>query len=360
MQASAGTMTTPRAIMSVRRVSSMRTPGAPGANAKAAAVVHTQKASLSGGVAELRGTAGAAAAAAARMTTLAVVRDSDGGDAPSYSQRREGGHEGGRGGRGGGFAGSRGSGGRGGGGRGGGGFRGRGGRGRGGDGGAVGEMGRGGRIQGDLTAATHPKDILAIVDADGDAFDAIHTATAIHRLATHAPRRTGASDEVVYDKRFRALMELVNQNLKGMNAQGLANVAWACARLEHNPGVDVLNDIAVGLERELAAAAGNTNNNNDNRGGGGNRRNAREVRPQAVSNTIWAFGQLRYKPDDATLASLCRSAIPTLRQFRAQEITNTLLGVAHMEHDPGRAFADAAFDSVRVNLQSFQGKGCTS
>ena len=40
-----------------------------------------------------------------------------------------------------------------------------------------------------------------------------------------------------------------------MNAQGLANVAWAHARLEHHPGAKVLDDIAAGLERELRESA---------------------------------------------------------------------------------------------------------
>lgn len=132
-------------------------------------------------------------------------------------------------------------------------------------------------------------------------------------------------------------------------------MAWACARLEFNPGVEVLRTIAGGLERELAlAAASGAAGGGGGRGGGGKR--AREVRPQAVSNTLWAFGQLRYKPDDATLASLCASVAPTLRQFRAQELTNALLGVAHMEHDPGRAWMDAAFQAATHNLQSFQGQ----
>ena len=163
-----------------------------------------------------------------------------------------------------------------------------------------------GRIQGDLTSATHPQDILAIVGADGEAFDAIHTATAIHRLATHGSRTTRDKEDVTRNPQFKALMLLVDKNLTKMNSQGLANVAGACARLEHNPGVDLFRNIAAGLEKELlevakaAAAAGNNNGRGELRAAPGGRR-PREVRPQAVSNTLWAFGQLRYKPEDATL-----------------------------------------------------------
>jgi hypothetical protein len=92
----------------------------------------------------------------------------------------------------------------------------------------------------------------------GDSFDAIHTATAIHRLATHGKwgsTRGEPPDELLRDPRFAQLMSLVEANLARMNSQGLANVAWACARLNHDPGEDVLAAIAGGIERELAAAA---------------------------------------------------------------------------------------------------------
>jgi hypothetical protein len=129
-----------------------------------------------------------------------------------------------------------------------------------------------------------------------------------------------------------------------MNSQGLANVAWACARLEHHPGEEVLREIAEGLEAELRGGVA---------GGGGNRR---QTRPQAVSNTLWAFGQLRYKPDDDTLSSLCSNAAPLLKKFRAQELSNAMLGLAHVEHDPGAAFFDQAMRAASDEMRSFEGQ----
>ena len=215
------------------------------------------------------------------------------------------------------------------------------------------DFGKGGRIQGDLTSATRIDEILSVVEADADDFDPIHAATAVHRLATHGGRDQRSRERVTSDSRFTLLMGLVKANLVKMNSQGLANVAWACAKLEHNPGVDVLDAIAKGIERELAAARGAAPHGGAGRGKG---RHTREVRPQAVSNTLWAFGQLRYRPDDVTVASLCNSAAPMLRKFRAQELTNTLLGIAHLEFDPGHPFFVTAFDAARENLRSFQGQ----
>jgi hypothetical protein len=222
------------------------------------------------------------------------------------------------------------------------------GRGRGGGrGGGRGESGAdfsaGRAIQSDLTAASDPRAILEIVANHADDFDAIHAATAMHRLATHA-RSQRDRESATRDKRFAILFDAVTRRLRKMNSQGLANVAWACARLEHHPGEDVLREIAEGLEAELRGGVA---------GGGGNRR---QTRPQAVSNTLWAFGQLRYKPDDDTLSSLCSNAAPLLKKFRAQELSNAMLGLAHVEHDPGAAFFDQAMRAASDEMRSFEGQ----
>ena len=211
-----------------------------------------------------------------------------------------------------------------------------------------GDFGRGGAIQSELTSLTNHRDILTVVSEDGDEFDAIHAATAIHRIATHA-RSERDRAAAVADARFPALCAIVERRLGGMNAQGLANVAWAHARLEHHPGAKVLDDIAAGLERELRESAAS-------RGGASRGGRRGEVRPQAISNTLWAFGQLRHKPDDATLSALCDGAARILDGFRAQELSNTLLGVAYLEHDPGAAFWDATMRTTMENLRSFEGQ----
>ena len=218
---------------------------------------------------------------------------------------------------------------------------------RGGRGGGRGESGAdfsaGRAIQADLTAASDPRAILEIVANHADDFDAIHAATAMHRLATHA-RSQRDRESATRDKRFAILFDAVTRRLRKMNSQGLANVAWACARLEHHPGEEVLREIAEGLEAELRGGVA---------GGGGNRR---QTRPQAVSNTLWAFGQLRYKPDDDTLSSLCSNAAPLLKKFRAQELSNAMLGLAHVEHDPGAAFFDQAMRAASDEMRSFEGQ----
>ena len=184
---------------------------------------------------------------------------------------------------------------------------------------------------------------MEIVANHADDFDAIHAATAMHRLATHA-RSQRDRESATRDKRFAILFDAVTRRLRKMNSQGLANVAWACARLEHHPGEEVLREIAEGLEAELRGGVA---------GGGGNRR---QTRQQAVSNTLWAFGQLRYKPDDDTLSSLCSNAAPLLKKFRAQELSNAMLGFAHVEHDPGAAFFDQAMRAASDEMRSFEGQ----
>lgn len=220
--------------------------------------------------------------------------------------------------------------------------RGRGGRGdrvRGGRGGGAG-FGNGRAIQSDLTSTTDPRAILDIVEKHSNDFDAIHAATAMHRLATHA-RGQRDRESTVNDKRFTQLMATVEKRLPKMNSQGLANVAWACARLEHYPGDQMLTEIAEGIDNEL-------------RGGVG--AGKRETKSQAVSNTVWAFGQLRFSPDGEILHSLCVSVTPLLKNFRAQELANTMLGFAHLGFDPGPSFFDQAMRSVNEQLSNFEGQ----
>ena len=221
--------------------------------------------------------------------------------------------------------------------------------------------GRGGAIQSALTSSGDASEILALVAERASAFDAIHAATAIHRVATHVAkdRRGGVEDPKTRAKEealmnsdaFRTLQTLVLANLPKMNAQGLANVAWAFAKMERDPGADALAAIAAGLAAELGKNA-------KPRANDGGRRSSREhhggVRPQAVSNTLWAFGQLDYSPAPETLHALCEGATPLLRAFRAQELSNTFLGLARIEHDPGNAFCGAAFASASANLRSFE------
>lgn len=242
-------------------------------------------------------------------------------------------------------------------GRGRGGKGGRGGGGGGGSGGSSVDASTSARIQGELTGARDPRDILAIVDADGDAFDPIHTATAIHRIATHT-KGDATRESVTSSPSFAALMDLVRANLAGMNSQGLANVAWACARLDHSPGADLLDDITAGLERELTAS---TNSNSSPAKDPatkprGRVAKAREVKPQAVSNMVWALGTLRHRPSDDALASIFHAVGPRLASFRAQELTNVVLGAAHMEYAPGEAFNASVYDAVRANHRSFEGQ----
>ena len=54
---------------------------------------------------------------------------------------------------------------------------------------------------------------------------------------------------------------------------------------------------------------------------------------------VWA---VEVPSDGDTLSSLCANAAPLLKKFRAQELANAMLGLAHVEHDPGAAFFDAA------------------
>lgn len=73
-----------------------------------------------------------------------------------------------------------------------------------------------------------------------------------------------------------------------------ANIAWSYATLSHNPGEELLEAIAVEAEKKLA-----------------------EFSPQNISNLLYAFAKLDYKPS-AFLEQASQAAVPILTNFTPQ------------------------------------------
>ena len=71
---------------------------------------------------------------------------------------------------------------------------------------------------------------------------------------------------------------------------------------------------------------------------------------------VWALGTLRHRPGDDVLNAIFAAVSPKLRDYRAQELTNVVLGAAHMEYTPDETFIASVFDAVRENVRSFEGQ----
>ena len=80
-------------------------------------------------------------------------------------------------------------------------------------------------MQKELAAARDARSVLTLVRADGDAFDAINTATALHRIALSRTPQTPAVLKSDADGWLR-LCDLLAHHSGAQDAQGVSNLLW--------------------------------------------------------------------------------------------------------------------------------------
>jgi len=135
-----------------------------------------------------------------------------------------------------------------------------------------------------------------------------------------AGHRSSATEEML-----RALTEMATaRGLGGMTTQGLANVAWALAKL------DVAAPALFSEIREQAV------------------RRAPEFNPQELANLCWAFSVMR-EQSDVLLHSIQGAAVPQLRRFRPKELSALIWAFAHARHTDPALFGLLA-DEVHARL----------
>ena len=225
-------------------------------------------------------------------------------------------------------------------------------------------------IQTKLTQSNSLDELFEVVREFVDQFDAINASTALHRIASKGTRefekklrkfdknngeswmstaRAGRRmshdgvnrhpyEQIIRNSDFDNLMQVVEDNLGNMDVFGLANVAWSLATLkvfEKNDwgnveggkderGTEMLDTIASNFAKCVTIQ------------GGAN------VRPQAFSNLIWAYGNVKYKisDDDGVLSriySQCETSwVENADAWKPQEMANLLVGVAHGDNATDR------------------------
>ena len=88
------------------------------------------------------------------------------------------------------------------------------------------------RLQKELAAARDARSVLTLVRADGDAFDAINTATALHRIALNRTSQTPAALTADADGWLR-LCDLLTLHCGAQDAQGVSNQLWGAPPRAH-------------------------------------------------------------------------------------------------------------------------------
>jgi hypothetical protein len=113
------------------------------------------------------------------------------------------------------------------------------------------------------------------------------------------------------DKSWAALETAAGRVAREMNPQEVANTMWAYAKSEKTPDDKTW--------AALESAAGWV---------------AREMNPQAVANVMWAFSKLERMPDDKTWAALETAAGRMAREMNPQNVANTMWALSKLERMP--------------------------
>jgi hypothetical protein len=128
------------------------------------------------------------------------------------------------------------------------------------------------QLQRTLSASTSAEEVLRLCASHAGALDHIHAATALNRLGAFCGS-SAARQALAADPRAHTLADALLARCARLNAQGVANVLWAYARLSPELAP------AAALLAALEAAAGKPSLWAD-------------AAPQAVANAAWAYVRL--------------------------------------------------------------------
>lgn len=161
----------------------------------------------------------------------------------------------------------------------------------------------------DITATNSVEQLLALVTAHGHEFDFFNISTAISRM----PKLVGDGPGAMRDRTAaQQVPEVDAAPLDGPATAGHTSKAAApCANAAHLSAP--LRDLADRLGT-LAL------------------RHVHEFDGRGLANTAWAFAKLRYVPDAALPAALCRAAVSRIEQFAAQNVSNLAWALVYLHY----------------------------
>jgi hypothetical protein len=150
-----------------------------------------------------------------------------------------------------------------------------------------------------LAATQSAMEVFAIIDECFEAFDNVNLITALYRcakLSTPSSLATGFSNKttnrgVIDHPNFRRLLAMYEENIPNVTSRGLANAIWALAKLNvpmnQQPFANVLQE---SFRRSLVVV------------------DESNIKPQELSNTLWACATLLATAENQTFGSSPGSA----------------------------------------------------
>jgi len=185
-------------------------------------------------------------------------------------------------------------------------------------------------LQQKLASATSAAQVLEL--SSGAALDHIHAVTALHRLALHSSSAAQRS-QLAADGRLLEITVLLSTKTKQLNAQGVANSLWACAKLAPQVCEQSLVNALVAAASQPSLWTG--------------------AAPQAVANAAWAHAKLSPGAPNQKLLRVLASASMSL-DFRPQELSNLLWAFGSTGTMPKvDGWGDAMWAAIGERLQLF-------
>jgi hypothetical protein len=176
-------------------------------------------------------------------------------------------------------------------------------------------------VNASITSAVSPQDILAVVRDNLLALNHVNVSTAFNRLGKMGSRRDLSPRHLTADKGFQELLDLVRGFVEKQqfDPQHVANTTHGIAKLHEAGRLDAADG---NVDDALAALETDTI------------RVAPTMKPQEVSNTVWAYAVLKRMPDDKTWTALETTAGRVAREMNPQNVANTMWAFSKMERMP--------------------------
>lgn len=174
-------------------------------------------------------------------------------------------------------------------------------------------------IQDWIVACASVGEVLAVVEAHGEEFDCINTATAMHRIAKcHRDRGGGALQR---DPRWDQALGQVRRNLPEFHSRHLSGTLWSLATL-HYRGKEL--DMVMGCVQQRVS----------------------EFTCVDLALTAWSLATLRIEPP-GLYDTISRLAIPKINEFQPQALTNICWATATLRKENDALVRNAAIVAAK-------------
>jgi hypothetical protein len=150
----------------------------------------------------------------------------------------------------------------------------------------------------------------------------IHVSTAFNKLGKMSKSRDLSPQHLMADEDFQKLLGLARSLAEEskFESQAVANTTHGIAKLHEAGRLDAADE---SVDAALAALEGEAV------------RAARGMKPQEISNTLYAYGLIGRMPGDKTWAALENATVRVAPNMVAQNVANTLWSYATLKRTPG-------------------------